>query len=140
MPQGKLPTILALPPLAALLLAGCCCPALSGRYYESPPPILPQQGICGASNCGCSPGRHPLLAHHGDGLAGLRHSLGLFEPTLNRVPTQQHADYVSPLPKFHPVPTRPVFEPQPIYPPLELLDPAVKSHVPSPTAAIGSGG
>jgi hypothetical protein len=47
------------------------------------------------------PGR-PLLAHrlkargphvHGDG-------------TL----PQQHADYISPLPRFHPVPTRPVFE------------------------------
>jgi hypothetical protein len=39
------------------------------------------------------------------------------------VPSRQGPDYVSPLAKFHPVPTRPVFEPQLAYPPLQLLDP-----------------
>ena len=33
------------------------------------------------------------------------------------VPTEQKADYISPTAKYHPVPTRPVFEPQPDYPP-----------------------
>jgi hypothetical protein len=41
--------------------------------------------------------------------------------------SEQHADYVSPLPKFHPVPTRPVFEPLPDYPPVALLE---QSHAP----------
>jgi hypothetical protein len=40
------------------------------------------------------------------------------------VPSQQHDDYVSPLAKFHPVPTRPVFEPLAAYPPAVLLAPS----------------
>jgi len=46
-----------------------------------------------------------------------------------KVPSRQHSDYISPLPKFHPVPTKPVFEPQPVYPPLELLDPPGQPHL-----------
>lgn len=49
-------------------------------------------------------GHLPLLAHGGY----LHH-----EPA----PTEQKADYVSPTAKYHPVPTHPVFEPQPDYPP-----------------------
>jgi hypothetical protein len=37
------------------------------------------------------------------------------------VVSNQHADYVSPTPKYHPVPTRPVFEPQPEYLPAHPL-------------------
>ena len=40
------------------------------------------------------------------------------------VPSQQHDDYVSPLARFHPVPTRPVFEPLPEYSQAVLLDPS----------------
>ena len=36
----------------------------------------------------------------------------------NGVPTQQHPAYYSPPAKFHPIPTRPAFEPLPTYPPL----------------------
>lgn len=39
-----------------------------------------------------------------------------------RVPSQQHADYYSPPAKFHPIPTRPAFEPLPSYPPLLPAD------------------
>jgi hypothetical protein len=44
------------------------------------------------------------------------------------VPSEQHADYLAPHPRFHPVPTRPVFEPQPHYPPPLPLDPPGKAH------------
>jgi hypothetical protein len=37
--------------------------------------------------------------------------------------SEQHADYLSPLPKFHPVPTRPVFEPALARESPVLLDP-----------------
>jgi len=55
---------------------------------------------------------------------------GLFEMGGNGlVPAEQHADYLSPPPKFHPVPTRPVFEPLPTYGGPLLLDAgAVRTH------------
>lgn len=39
-----------------------------------------------------------------------------------QVPSQQHPDYYSPPAKFHPIPTRPAFEPLPSYPPLMPAD------------------
>jgi len=42
------------------------------------------------------------------------------------VPSQQQFDYLSPLPKFHPAPTHPVFETQMHY--LPPTDPAAKRH------------
>jgi len=44
------------------------------------------------------------------------------------VPSQQHDDYVSPLARFHPVPTRPVFEPLAEYHAAVLLDPSNQEH------------
>ncbi len=110
--------------LPLLALAGCCGPAISGRYCDVAPPP-------GAATCGeaagqakgpCPPGGCGLLSGHGallDGpwLTGWR-GMNASGP----VPAEQHADYVSPLPKFHPVPTRPVFEPLPAYGPPGLLD------------------
>ena len=102
--------------LASFLLAGCCCPALSGRYYEVG--MCPGPGEHGGSYAnhaaGCHPGlRRPYLAANGS---------ELFAP----VPSEQHADYLSPLARFHPVPTRPVFTPVPSAHPPRLLDPVPK--------------
>jgi hypothetical protein len=75
-------------------------------------------------------GHGPLLAwlhgghHGGHGMGGDGGDGG--------VPSQQHDDYVSPLAKFHPVPTRPVFEPLAAYPPAVLLDPHAHEFVPTP--------
>ena len=106
-------------------LGGCCClPPLSCRYGEPGCPAPhPMQDECGCGGCvaqngvaqadaSCEQRGHlplhrghlPLLAHVG-------------WHTKEPVPTKQHYDYVSPSPKFHPLPTRPVFEPQPEYPP-----------------------
>jgi len=58
---------------------------------------------------------HGLLA----GLGGRAVSL-----VTARVPSQQGPDYTSPQAKFHPIPTRPAFEPQFLYPPPQFIDPA----------------
>jgi hypothetical protein len=113
--------------LAMAVAGGCCCPTLSGRYSElamlasygdaaglppcawQPPtdrPCCPQEAAAAACReCPQFEGRcaagHWRQAARG-GLAGPR-----------RVPSQQHPDYLSPPAKFHPVPTRPVFEPLP---------------------------
>jgi hypothetical protein len=55
---------------------------------------------------------------------GLAHRLGdVHRRVHERVPSVQHADYVTPPPKYHPLPTHPVFEPQSFYSPPDLLDP-----------------
>ena len=105
---------------ACSLAAGCCCPALSGRYYEAglAPPESATCDATGAAGksaneaCACSPRhRHGRLGHGWLGRG--RHEA---------VPSQQQYDYLSPLPKFHPAPTHPVFEPQAHY--LPPSDPA----------------
>lgn len=111
---AKLP-FLAASSLAAALLSGCCCPAISGRYCEvGMEPPSPAVGPCGDHCDTCGPG----VLHRGI-MAGRPHLLA-------KVPSQQHADYVSPLAKFHPVPTRPVFAPLPGYHPPTPLDPVGK--------------
>src|SRR5262245_41708879 len=118
---ARLPIVCCLLWLAASLLGGCCCRPIS---TDNCPPCLPIQcaancqGGCAAGNCedGCPP---QFLPRGGLHLFGC--GLGVLLDR-NKVPSNQHADYLSPLPKFHPVPTRPAFEPQPIYPPLESLD------------------
>lgn len=111
---------LLLSPLALALLAlggCCCCPPLSGRYSEIGQAPHSASDACGCGGNGGGLGHVPLVAglHHGSG--------GLGNKGLNLAPSQQHADYVSPLARFHPVPTRPVFEPLPAYHPPVLLDP-----------------
>jgi hypothetical protein len=118
--------VVRLPILAiatSLLAAGCCCPAISGRYCEVGMPAPQQVASAGGAEKGakCDPekgghvgGRHAAL-HGLHGLHGLlgRHGWGASD----RVPSQQQYDYVGPLPKFHPAPVRPVFEPQFFYEP-----------------------
>ena len=105
--------LLSLLPLAL----GCCCAPLSGRYGDAGPTPAGAANPCGCGDDGCGLGHGPLLAwlHHG--------AAGFGSGGLNLAPSEQHADYVSPLAKFHPVPTRPVFEPLPAYHPPVALDP-----------------
>lgn len=97
----------------ALLAAGCCLPPISGRY-EQPAAAAPAGcGLC----AGCQSGggrceREPLLAgRHGE------HRRPWLEDGPGTPPGQ-----LIPVPKFHPVPTRPVFQPQPTYLPLLPLN------------------
>jgi hypothetical protein len=129
--------LLALVAMLALL-TGCYCPALSGRYCELGPyppcgPCLPGNARCLAApaasdargpaddcllgGCGGRFGGRFGGRSGGPGRAGLARRQGA-------VPSQQRADYVSPEAKFHPVPTRPAFEPQLAARPAVLLDPA----------------
>src|SRR5687768_12954608 len=112
--------------LASLLATGCCCPQLSGRYGNR----CCQTQILADANAGsdaeaghenesgnghCSrrgPFHRFYLAKWFTGLAG------------DGVPSEQAPEYVSPQPKFHPIPTRPAFEAQPAYLPTELIVPS----------------
>jgi hypothetical protein len=102
----------------ASTLAGCCHgPLLSYRYGESGGPFPLSDARC--DNCG----RHA----HASGMAAGCPAHGHL-PLLVHLPkvhppvvSNQRADYVSPTPKYHPVPTRPVFEAQPEYPPAHPL-------------------
>jgi hypothetical protein len=127
----------------ALLATGCCCP-LSGRYGDptgccrcrvSAPAVCPpshyvaspdaseqSENVTNSPPSECSPpdeGCEPRLRASSclPRLAGILHRYKA------GVPSNQHAEYTSPLPKFHPVPTHPVFEPLPAYSPLASLDP-----------------
>ncbi len=128
---------LALVATASILAAGCCCPGLSGRYRNSccqqtsnaccqqnspntypdpqtacPPDASASACPCDDCNAGCSHGcLLPGCSLRG-WLAGWR----------NGVPSQQQPDYYSPPAKFHPIPTRPAFEPLASYPPLLPAD------------------
>jgi hypothetical protein len=73
--------------------------------------------MSGQATASCQHCGHAPLAAHLPFQPGLHHGLIHHEP----VPSKQHYDYDSPTPKFHPVPTRPVFEPQPEDPPPHLL-------------------
>jgi hypothetical protein len=101
----------------ASTLAGCCHgPLLSCRYGDPGcPGPLPGAGYAsdGLATAGglkpdCPTGGHASLLAH----------LPKVHPP---VVSNQRADYVSPTLKYHPVPTRPVFEPQPEYPPVHPL-------------------
>jgi hypothetical protein len=89
---------------------------------------------CATDSCGCGPalcesGACPCEAEDGAfSLAGHRPLLPHWLRKKAPEPSQQHADYISPLPEFHPLPTRPVFEPLPSYTPPHLLDPPAKMH------------
>jgi hypothetical protein len=87
--------------LALALSGGCYCPMLSGRYGEACPPFGPPAA--------CQPPCTSVECQHCDHLGQRR---GVFlSRAKGQVPSQQAYDYISPQPKFHPVPTRPVFEP-----------------------------
>jgi hypothetical protein len=122
---AKLPFIAPLA-LTSLLATGCYCPMLSGRYGElgccPPCPLPPAAPV---ENCEpvCQQGGRSHRACFLGGWLGFggRQALGRGE---GAVPSQQGPDYVSPQAKFHPCPTRPVFEPQLVYPPPQLIETA----------------
>ena len=110
--------------LASLLATGCCCPQLSGRYCNpscQPPNLADANANADAEACLDSGNSHcrrrgpfhrSVLSKWLGGFAG------------DGVPSQQAPEYVSPQPKFHPIPTRPAFEPQLAYLPPELIVPS----------------
>jgi len=85
-----------------------------------PPPAAPAApeatstaaAPCAQHGCGLF---HGLFSGRGVTGLGLAHGE-------NQVPSQQGPDYASPQPKFHPIPTHPVFEPLLAYPPPQLID------------------
>jgi hypothetical protein len=129
---------IALLTTASLLASGCYCPMLSGRYCDCRgfPPMAPANcaGLDG-NNGDCATGG----PRHCSGLSTLFLGLmGGIGSGNNNVPSQQGPDYVSPQPKFHPVPTRPVFEPLPGYPPPQLIEPGTSNPLRSTTATIAT--
>lgn len=102
--------VLALLLAASHLLTGCCGMPISCQYGAKQCGHSGDCTLCGCGTCGeigCPDGRHainhPLLAHH--------------DPLGPNVPPGESV----PRPKFHPVPTRPVFEAQPCYPPPQFI-------------------
>jgi hypothetical protein len=100
----------------ALSIGGGCCGGrlVSVQLYESDQP---------ASDA-CSPGHIPslrILGHHGGLLPG--------DPHAFRGPAA-----TTPIPRFHPVPTQPVFEPPVEHAPLRFL-PGDGAITPEPTPA-----
>jgi hypothetical protein len=97
-------------------------PAINNQSSQNVPPAL-NSGDPGLHGPGLhGPGLHGRGIHgHGllAGLGGRAVSLATA-----RVPSQQGPDYASPQAKFHPIPTRPAFEPQFVYPPPQFIDPA----------------
>jgi len=127
---------IALAAIASLLAGGCYCPMLSGRYCDC--------GCFGpAMPCNCAPdagdaGLPPCGPVHCGGISALFPGLAGAGGANGGVPSQQGPDYVSPQPKFHPIPTRPVFEPVPAYPPTQLIEPGISNPLRSHTATIAT--
>jgi len=108
--------------LACLLASGCCLPALSGRC-EQACDCGPSMDVAHDGGLGMHERIHgPLQGHrqaHGDGRYGgaWLHRWPDFGARRGDTPPGEAV----PLPKFHPVPTRPVFEPLPEYAPPHAL-------------------
>jgi hypothetical protein len=102
----------------ALLAEGCCLPPISGRY-EQPAAVVPAGtvsagcGLCAECRGGGGRCEHETLLARRDG-----HER---RPWLEDGPGTPPGQLI-PVPKFHPVPTRPVFQPQPTYLPLLPLN------------------
>ena len=124
------------------LLSGCCClPEISGRCRPSCVAVKPEQNMKHALSAkaemagtdkavkpGHLPGYGDHAAAHRRGWPGL----GIIGRDGPGTPPGQ----VVPLPKFHPVPTRPVFEPLPEYAPPLLLSPGAEPLEPAPPAEL----
>ena len=91
---------------------GCCAGrVVSVQLYEGGPPA----GVCAqCAGKGCFLCRGGLLARHGHAHG----ALDLTEQAGFRGPA-----FTAPVPRFHPVPTRPVFEPQDDHGSLQVLEP-----------------
>jgi hypothetical protein len=119
-------------------LTACCPPSICQPQACPPPQYQPQPcpPVCQPI---CPPDEDSRLnALESSPLASYPHSAdcpdpcckpphcswlrGWFARQRNGVPSQQHPDYYSPPAKFHPIPTRPAFEPLPSYPPLLPAD------------------
>ena len=129
---------LALLSLASLLATGCYCPMLSGRYGDCcgfPPGSPPTYVAPSGGEVNYAPFSAPHCCWLSTLLPGLGPGLGGGD---NSVPSEQGPDYLSPPAKFHPIPTRPVFESQAFYPPTELLEPAGGNPLRPATATIAT--
>ena len=107
---------------SAMLAPGCCLPQLSGRCEQPAISQAPSARECalGASGDGPHRGDRDHRGHH----LGHRGWLAGASDGPGTPPGE-----VVPLPKFHPVPTHPVFEPQPEYAlPRSLERPAAPPH------------
>jgi hypothetical protein len=115
--------------LAWVAVGGCCCP-MSGRFeYPCPPHenfVVPPEPSGVAARVTDDPAPEPLVDGSGEKSGGLAmprvlaHRPRLLSPFSwwkgrhadpHVAVVQQHAAYIGPPPRFHPVPTRPVFEP-----------------------------
>lgn len=124
----------------ALLAPGCCLPRLSGRYdkaHDSPcdePAGLDEKAPTkdATVEADARPGLQPRdrLALHGRPMRPRRW------PWSRRDAPGTPPGEVVPLPRFHPVPVRPVFEPQFDYAPPQLLLP----YLPPPDLAAPADG
>jgi hypothetical protein len=119
-----------------------CCPPCMQRCCPAPCPApypLMENTVCPPADPACPPGNaasnavaedcppecdacegpfRRLFWPHNCGLSRWL-TLGFGQ---GNVPSQQHPAYHSPPAKFHPIPTRPAFEPLPSYPPLMPAD------------------
>ena len=97
----------------AMLAAGCCLPELSGRCEPASAACVTQPRAADKREWAADHEHRegPAADHHGirHRLNGFGHRLGVWQG-----PGTPPGEVV-PLPRFHPVPTRPVFEPLPEY-------------------------
>jgi hypothetical protein len=97
----------------AVLATGCCCPPISGRY-EQPLPSKAAASHEPNSRSAADGKSADSHAHHARRVHHIGHRFGWHGLSDGpETPPGQHV----PLPKFHPVPVRPVFEPQYDYSP-----------------------
>jgi hypothetical protein len=118
--------------LASLLAPGCCCPQLSGRYANRC--CQPQMLANANAGADANPGSDAEACNENQSAANHCARRGPFHRFyLTRwftglagdgVPSEQAPEYASPQPKFHPIPTRPAFEPQLAYLPPALIVPS----------------
>ena len=133
--------------------ARCCCPLCiapvcmsmcQSATAQCPPPVCPPA----TEQCpppACSPAGGPSLTAADstscpDSCQSFPRCEGVhawFAGLWHGVPSQQHPDYYSPPAKFHPIPTRPAFEPLSSYPPLLPADPGMNNPLRASTDRAG---
>jgi hypothetical protein len=130
--------------LAAMLLAsGCCLPRLSGRYCDQPQTAsaLPQPDRQQST----VPGREANVPDGSRLHGGRSYLAGLHERYGHAGGIATPPGELIPLPRFHPVPVHPVFEPQLDYllpQPIEIqpapISPAPADGIPTPAKPLAS--
>jgi len=112
-----------------------CCPPQACQTAEFQPACPPLECVPAEDSCPIAAESNqvascPDSADCPDPCCKPRHCSWLrtwFARQRNGVPSQQHPDYYSPPAKFHPIPTRPAFEPLPSYPTLLPADPGMNN-------------